>query len=164
MFMIKHPDTPIPTFNHLFNFFNEPFSYLTLIITIALLGIVFFTFRHLQLLVKNIVSYINLKKSGELEKIKGTNSEVTLMSIPLTLGMTINVLFIIGAVFVPGLWNIVEMLFPFALLAYGLIGIYALYLFSGYFTNIMVKSSFSFEKNNNYSASYLLALLLQWLL
>ena len=36
--------------------------------------------------------------------------------------MSVNALFILGLIFVPGLWNIVEYLFPLAMLAFAAIG------------------------------------------
>ena len=39
------------------------------------------------------------------------------MAIPLTLGMSVNVAFILAAISIPGLWGFKEWLFPFALLA-----------------------------------------------
>ena len=41
---------------------------------------------------------------------------------PLALAMTVNISFIVGLVFVPGLWGIIEYLFPIALVAFAIIG------------------------------------------
>ena len=41
--------------------------------------------------------------------------ESQLMALPLALAMSVNVAFVAGAVFVPGLWGVREMLFPLAL-------------------------------------------------
>lgn len=60
------------------------------------------------------------------------------MALPLTLAMSINVMFIFGAVFVPNIWNVIEYMFPFAILAFGAIGFLALKIFSEYFTRIIV--------------------------
>lgn len=73
------------------------------------------------------------------------------MAIPLTYTMTINVCFILGAVFVPGLWNIVEYLFPFALAAFMISGYFALKIFFNYFTRILTTPTFDFTSNNNLS-------------
>ena len=72
------------------------------------------------------------------------------MTLPLTLAMSINVLFIFGAVFIPGLWSVVEYLFPFAILAFALVWVLALKIFSEYFTRIIVEG-FDFTQNNNLS-------------
>jgi hypothetical protein len=80
-----------------------------------------------------------------------SNSQITLMTIPLTFAMTINVCFVLGAVFIPGLWGIVEFLFPFALLGFLVVGFFALKIFFEYFSRLLVKGDFDFSKNNNLS-------------
>ena len=45
---------------------------------------------------------------------------------PLALAMSVNVGFIIGLTFVPGLWSIVEYMFPAAILAFLAIGLHRL--------------------------------------
>jgi hypothetical protein len=76
----------------------------------------FFAVKHIYVLIKEVKNYIKFKKTEEFHKIKDTNKEVTLMSIPLTLAMTMNVLFSLSAMFIPNLWNHIEYIFPFALL------------------------------------------------
>lgn len=73
------------------------------------------------------------------------------MAYPLTLAMTLNVLFIIWAVFIPNLWQYVEYLFPLALIWFMLIWLFALKIFSNYFVRILSKKSFDFDNNNNLS-------------
>lgn len=151
MFMIKHPDTPIPTFKHVYGVLKSGDIVSATLVGIALLGILYFTFKHIRLLVWNLQEYSNFKKTDEYSKLKTSNAEVTLMAVPLTLGMTVNVSFIIGALFVPGLWSYVEYLFPFSLLAYGIIGVYGLKIFSEYFSRIIIRGDFDFANNNNLS-------------
>ena len=73
------------------------------------------------------------------------------MAIPLTFAMTINVCFVLGAVFVPGLWSIIEYLFPGALLGFAITGYYALKIFTEYFTRIIAKGDLDCTANNNLS-------------
>lgn len=151
MFMIKHPDTPIPTFKHVYGVLKGGDTISVLLVGIALFGILYFSFKHIKLLVWNLQEYGRFKKSEEYEKLKTSNAEVTLMAVPLTLAMTVNVFFIIGAVFVPGVWTYVEYLFPFALLAFAIIGVYGLKIFSEYFSRLIIKGDFDFINNNNLS-------------
>ncbi|SIS45044.1 TsoY family (seleno)protein [Salimicrobium flavidum] len=51
----------------------------------------------------------------------------------------------------PGLWNVIEYLFPFALAAFFAVGFYALALFKDYFTRFMIRGDLDFAKNNNLS-------------
>jgi hypothetical protein len=151
MFMVKHPDAPIPNFSHVFGVLSGGSTLAAILVGAALLGILYFAFRHVKLLVWNVKEYRQFKKTEAFAKLKSSNSEVTLMALPLTYAMFVNVLFIIGAVFVPGLWSYVEYLFPFSLLAFFAIGVYALKIFSDYFSRLMIQGDFDFINNNNLS-------------
>ena len=151
MFLIKHPDTPIPTFGHIYAALTGGNLPLAIMTAGALLGIVFFSFNHIRLLIVNQAAYMKFRKSTEYEALKASNNEINLMAIPLTYAMFMNVLLILGALFVPGLWSIVEFLFPFVLLAYSVIGAYAIRLFSIYFSRLLLDGNFDFIKNNSLS-------------
>lgn len=153
MFMIPHPDTPIPTFNSLMLNINsiDTNIFLKILIILAAIGILVFALAHLKLLFWNIKEYTRFKKTDKYKEIKSTNAEVQLMTYPLTLAMTVNVAFIIWAIFVPNLWNIVEYLFPIALLAFLLVWIFALKIFWEYISRIITNKSFDFSKNNSLS-------------
>lgn len=71
------------------------------------------------------------------------------MALPLTLSMSINVSFILGAVFIPNLWNYVEYLFPFAVAAYVAVGVYALAIFTQYLSRLITSGDFDCVQNNN---------------
>lgn len=150
MFMVPHPDTPLVTFNHIAPYVTEG-SVTSLLIVLTVAVIAFFAFLHFRLLFWNIKEYGEFKKSESFTKLKSSNAEVTLMAIPLTYAMTINVCFVLGALFVPNLWSVVEFLFPFALLGFLAVGIYALKIFSEYFVRIIINGDFDFVSNNNLS-------------
>jgi hypothetical protein len=82
-------------------------------------------------------------------QLRETNGAVSLMALPLTLAMTINVLFVSGAVFVPGLWNVVEYLFPFAMAAFFAVGVLALRTFADIFGRAISNGHFDCARNNN---------------
>jgi len=149
LFMVKHPKNPIPIFDDIYNAFNNSSIYISGLIVIAMLGIIYFTIKHFSVLAWNIREYLKFKKTDEYKIMKTTNAEINLMMIPLTLAMSVNVLFILGALFIPDLWTYVEYLFPFSLLAFGIIGIYALKIFITYLTRIIVAGTFDFTTNNN---------------
>jgi hypothetical protein len=73
------------------------------------------------------------------------------MNLPLTLAMSINVLFMIWAIFVPSLWTIVEYLFPIAIFGFWLVWFLALKIFWEYFTRLLTTWAFDFIENNNLS-------------
>jgi len=150
MFMTPH-QTPIPTFDTLKPLLTGDSLPIAALVGAAMAGIAFFTALHLRLLVWNIGEYRRFRGTPAFEKLRSSNAEVGLMAIPLTLAMTINVSFIIGAVFVPGLWNIVEYLFPGALAAFAAVGAYALTIFTRYMTRVLTTGAFDFGANNNLS-------------
>lgn len=142
MFMVKHPDAPIPNFNHIAAVFTGTSGPLTVLVVFALAGIIYFAGRHFGLLYLNLRAYNRYRKTAAYDQLLGTPAEVSLMTIPLTLGMTVNVLFILGALFVPGLWAQVEYLFPVALLAFAGVGFYALKLFASYAVRLISDGGF----------------------
>lgn len=154
MFMTKHKDLPIPTFDTLWSIFNwiDTNIFMKWLIIFAVFWIIFFSFKHLQFLVWNLIRYFDFRKTKSFEELKTGNGEVTLMALPLTLAMTINVMFILWAVFVPKLWTVVEFLFPLALIAFTLVWFLALKIFSEYFIRLITqKWNDDFVENNNLS-------------
>jgi len=154
MFMTKHWTTPIPTFNSLYSYFTlTSYSSQDLLfnglIIFALIWVIFFAFKHYQMLIFNLIKYFEFRKTKAFQKIKEWNNEVNIMAIPLTFAMSINVLFILGALFVPNLWNYVEYLFPFAILWFLTIWFFGLKIFLDYFTRLLTTKSFDFVWNNS---------------
>ncbi|MGF1546615.1 MAG: hypothetical protein ACFCUG_04780 [Thiotrichales bacterium] len=150
MFLVAHPDTPMVTFNHLWPILTGDNLGAAAVLAAILALIVVFALLHFWLLAWNLRQYAAFRRSEAFRKLCQSNAEVTLMAIPLTLAMTINVVFVLGAVFVPNLWTIVEYLFPLALLAFFAVGVMALRILGDYFYRIIVHGDFSFETNNNF--------------
>jgi len=150
MFLVPHKGTPMATFDFVYPVLLEG-TWLSLVSAFSIVFIIGFAFFHFKLLIWNIKQYKEFKKTKAFDTLLNSNAEVSLMTIPLTLAMTINVCFILGALFVPGLWDIVEYLFPFALLAFIVVGYYALKIFITYFSRLLTTGEFDFEKNNNLS-------------
>ncbi|MGJ7920319.1 TsoY family (seleno)protein [Neobacillus sp. LXY-4] len=148
MFMVKHPGRPMANFEHVFPALTGDNVFLSITVAIALLGILFFSYKHFRLLFWNLAEYKLYKKTAAYEQLRQSNGEVSLMAIPLTLGMTVNAVFIIAAVFIPNLWSIVEYLFPFAVLAYFAVGVYAFVIFKRFFTRFVL-GGFDFGSNNS---------------
>lgn len=151
LFVVPHPGTPIPTHEHLWEAFNGSSLYMSILVVVALIGILIFYIQNLALLGWNINQYVKFRKTDAYRTMRSTNAEVQLMAIPLALAMTVNVSFVAGAVFVPDLWGAVEKLFPIALIAFGLIGVYALKIFLEFFGRLLADGGFDFGKNNSLS-------------
>ncbi|WP_321471563.1 TsoY family (seleno)protein [Halarcobacter sp.] len=150
MFLVPHKDTPMPTFNHIYPELIKG-TWLSFVIVFALVFIILFAFFHFKLLIWNIKQFNMYKKTDSYKNLLNSNAEITLMTIPLTFAMTINVCFVLGAVFVPNLWSIVEYMFPFALLGFVVAGFYALKISFDYFSRLLTTGDFDFTKNNNLS-------------
>ena len=150
MFLVPHPKTPLATFDYVYPALLKG-DWLSFVVGFSLVFILVFAFFHFKLLIFNSKQFLMYKKSENYEKLLGSNAEITLMAIPLTFAMTINVFFVLGAVFVPGLWDIVEYLFPFALIGFLVVGFYALKIFFNFFARVIINGNFNFEQNNNLS-------------
>ncbi|QTR49428.1 TsoY family (seleno)protein [Candidatus Thiothrix anitrata] len=151
MFMTPHKATPIPTWESLQAVLQGDNLMLQILTLTALLGIVIFSFLHMHLLVWNVREYRYFSQTATYQKLRNSNAEVQRMALPLTFAMSINVGFILGALFVPGLWSVVEYLFPLAILAFAVTGWFAARIFIGFMTRVLVTGHFDCSRNNNLS-------------
>lgn len=150
MWMTPHTGQPIPSFSTLVAAFQGGDLAMQSLIAVAAAGIVFFSYLHLRILAWNWGEYRAWRKTEAFPGFVSSNAESQLLAIPLTLAMTINVMFIVGAVFVPGLWEIAEYLFPFAMLAFAAIGVYALRIFADFIGRVLTAGGFTCAKNNSF--------------
>jgi uncharacterized membrane protein len=150
-FMVPHDGYPMATFDAIYPYLTGDNPLIVGLIATAMGAILILSFRHFWLLAWNISEYNKFKHTAAYQTFKQSNAEVSTMAIPLTLAMSINVGFILGGVFVPGLWNIVEYLFPFALLGFAAVGGYGLWIFLEYFVSHLVDGSFDCTGNNSLS-------------
>ena len=150
MFLLPHPDTPMVTFNHLWPALTAGSNPLTsALIGIDLAAIILFAVLHFWLLAWNLREFKLFRQTAAYKKLVTSNAEISLMAVPLTLAMTINVAFVLGAVFVPNLWSVVEWMYPGAIAAFLAVGIYALRILGAYFTRLFVHAQFDFAENNS---------------
>ncbi len=148
MFLVPHPTTPMATFEYIFSALEKG-DYISFISAFALVFILAFALIHFKLLIWNTKQFLLYKKSPAYKSLIESNAQISLMTLPLTYRMSINVGFVLGAVFVPNLWSVVEYLFPFALLGFAINGYFALKIFFEYFSRLLIKGDFDFTKNNN---------------
>ncbi len=151
MFWVPHPDQPVPVFETIAAQFQTGSMYFQTMIVLAVLGIAFFAILHYRLLLWNIGQLRVYMRTEAYQKLRRSNAETQLKAVPLTLAMSVNVGFILGLVFVPGLWSVVEYLFPFAILAFVAIGFYALKLLSGFFGRVLTRGGFDLMTNNSFA-------------
>ena len=126
MFWVPHPGRPVPVFEDIAAAFATGGLPLQAAIAIAAIGIAVFAFLNVKSLVWNFSALSSMRRTDAYKALRSTNAESTLLATPLAMAMTVNAMFIVGLVFVPGLWNIVEYLFPLAMMAFAAIAFIAL--------------------------------------
>ncbi len=151
MFWVPHPGQPVPVFEDIAWQFSSGSAAFQAMIVLALAGIGFFAFLHYRLLIWNIVELRKFLKTEAAAKLHSSNAETQMKAVPLTLAMSVNVAFILGLVFVPGLWLVVEYLFPLAIIAFLAIGVYAMKLLASFFGRVLGKSGFDMTANNSFA-------------
>ena len=121
MFWVPHPGQPVPVFEDILAAFRSGALPMKAAILVAVTGIAGFAFLNIKLLVWNLRQLSAFSRTEGYRKLVTSNAETTLLAMPLALAMTVNAMFILGLVFVPGLWAVVEFMFPAALLAFAAI-------------------------------------------
>ena len=80
-----------------------------------------------------------------------SNAQTQMMAMPLALAMSVNVGFMLGLVFVPGLWGVVELLFPAALVAFVAIGALAFRQMGAFLARVIGTGGFDCKANNSFA-------------
>ncbi|WP_121626543.1 TsoY family (seleno)protein [Poseidonibacter antarcticus] len=149
-FLIPHKGVEMVSIDYILPFIQKG-DYISVLVVGAMLATFFFIYKHFELLIWNIKEYRKFKKSEAFKRLKKTNSEVSLMAIPLTFGMSMNTSFILAALTIPGIYGIIEYIFPFALVCFFIIAFYALKIYLEYFTHMLISGDFKLDENNNFS-------------
>ncbi len=149
MWMTPHPGSPIPSFAsnlaalHSGDFLTQSIAF------VALCGILIFAVTHVALLGWNVRRTRAWKKTVSYENLRKSNGETQLMALPLTYAMTVNVAFIVGAVFIPNVWENREFFFPLALAALAAIGYIGLKTYLDFLARVLTEGGFDCAKNNS---------------
>lgn len=152
MFWVSHKGRPVPIYEDVMTAFSNGSTALQAAIAIALIGIAVFAFMNIKALVWNLSAYSAFSKTEAYEKLRNSNAETTLLARPLALAMSVNVLFIVGLVFVPGLWGIRETLFPIAMIAFFLIGVMAFTTIGDFLGRVLTKGGlFDVTAHNSFA-------------
>jgi nucleotide-binding universal stress UspA family protein len=106
---------------------------------------------HLRLLAWNLGQFARFRRSAAMTKLRTTNGESQLLTLPLAIAMAINVGFILGLVLVPGLWSVVEYLFPLAMAAFLATGLLALAQIGRFYGRVFGKGGFDWAGNNSFA-------------
>ena len=149
MWMTPHQMSPIPSFESVRWAMFEGSLLQQVMAVIGLIGVAVFTVEHFRLLIWNFLQYSIWKETPAFAALCNSTEESQLMIIPLTLAVTINLIIIVGIVFMPGLWEAREILFPLSLLAFVAVGFYALKIYLRYFSRSLTDSKYDCSKNNS---------------
>lgn len=151
MFWVPHPGQPVPIFEDITHAFATGPLGLQGAIAVAGIGIAAMAFLNLKLLFWNIAQYRAFARTEAFQTLIRSNGDTQRLAMPLAIAMSINVGFILGLVFVPGLWGVVEYLFPLALVAFGLTGALALSMIGQFLRRILTEpGSFDMAANNSF--------------
>ncbi len=126
LFWVPHPNATVPVFEDIATAWGKGNPWQQFGIAAAMMGIAFFAFQNIRYLIWNFTKFAEFKKTENYQKLRHSNGETQLLAMPLAVAMSINGLFIVGLVFVPNLWSVVEFLFPAAMVAFILTGLVAL--------------------------------------
>lgn len=152
MFWVPHQGRPVPVFEDIMTAWSTGNIPLKSAIAIAMLGIGVFVFLNLKSLFWNLSKFKEFKETEAYQKLRASNGETTLLAMPLALAMSVNGLFIAGLVFVPGLWSVVEYLFPVAMIAFTLIAANALKTIADFLGRVLSKGGmFDVTAHNSFA-------------
>jgi hypothetical protein len=147
-FLLPH-ESGIISFDQLWPVLSGEPSMKALWISLCLIVVFALSAMHIALMIWNTREFGLFKKTEAYRKLRNSSAEISLMVVPLTMAMTVNVLFVNGSLLVPGLWEFIEYLFPMAMIAFVAIGIYALRILGDYFVRMLLHKGYSFEQNNS---------------
>jgi hypothetical protein len=151
MFWVPHPGRPVPIFEDIAAAFGSGTPLMQGMIVAAMAGIAIFAALNLRYLVWNLRQLPGFRRAEGFAAFSSSNAETQLLAMPLALAMSVNVGFILGLVFVPGLWNVVEYLFPLALVAFLAIGVLAFRMIGAFLGRVIGSGGFNCSANNSYA-------------
>jgi hypothetical protein len=151
MFWIPHPGRTVPVFEDITAALATGHTGRTIAIAVALAGIAIFGALNLSLLIWNLRKLAAFRATDKAQALANSNAQTQLMALPLALAMSINGGFILGLVFVPGLWSVVEYLFPLAMIAFLAVGVLAFRQLGQFIARVTASGGFDCAKNNSFA-------------
>jgi len=152
LFWVPHKGKAVPTFEDISLAASGGDAMMIATIAIAMLGIAYFGFQNIRFLIWNLLAYREFMASQAYQSLRTSNTETQILALPLALAMSVNVGFILGLVFIPRLWSVIEYLFPLAMMVFLLIGGLAFRQIGEFLGRVLVKGGgFSHAANNSYA-------------
>ncbi len=149
LFWIPHPGRVVPVFEDVAKVFANASSTTQSWIILGYAGVAVFALLSLYFLIWNLRQLTAFSKTQAFASLINSNNETQLVAAPLATAMAVNVGFIVGLLFVPGLWSLVEYLFPLAMLAFLAIGFWALRRIGRFWSRVLVNGGFKISENNS---------------
>lgn len=147
-FMLPH-ESGIISFDQLWPVLSGEPSWKAFWIGMCLAVVFSLAILHLVLMAWNTREFSLYKKTEAYTKLRTSSAEISLMVVPLTMCMTVNVLFVTSSLLIPGLWDVIEYIFPLAMATFLAIGIYALRIMGDYFCRMFLHRGYDFEQMNS---------------
>lgn len=151
MHWTSHPGKSVPVFEDILASFATAALPGKVMISVAVIGIAYYAVLNIRYLLWNLTRYQAWTHTSAYAQAVSSNAETQVLAMPLALAMSVNVCFILGMVFVPGLWSVVEYLFPVALLALLGIGVLALRMLGNFLGRVFTSGGFSCVNNNSFA-------------
>lgn len=148
---VPHPDQPVPLFEDIARAWGQGDPLMQTMIAVALAGIATMAFLNIKLFIWNVSKFAAFQKTEAYLQLRRTNAQTQLLAFPLAIAMMINVGFILGMVFVPGLWSVVEYLFPAAMAAFLVTGLLALKQIGDFLGRVLGEGGFDWKANNSFA-------------
>ncbi|KGM50426.1 TsoY family (seleno)protein [Pseudooceanicola atlanticus] len=150
-FWVPHPGQPVPVFEDIMAAWAKGNLPQQIAIVIAMAGIATFAVLNIKALIWNLSAFAKWSRTEAYTNLRQTNAEATLLARPLALAMSVNAMFIVGMVFVPNLWSVVEYLFPAAMVAFVLVAGMALRDIGRYLGRILsTGGAFDMSQHNSF--------------
>lgn len=150
IFWVPHPGRTVPNFEDISAAFAAGSLLQQAMILLAWAGIASFAFLNLKAMLWNLGRLSAWAQTEAQAKFLKTNAQSQMMALPLALAMSVNALFVTGLAFVPGLWSVVEYLFPVAMATFVMIAVLAFRLYGQFIARIKVEGGFNFAANNSF--------------
>ena len=149
MFLTPHPGVPVPTWDTLKAFWEIAGSWERIGVATAWSTTLILVLLHFALLVWNTHEYRAFKRTKAYGTLVRSNATFQRMAWPLSLAMGMNAGFVAALLIIPGFGSVIEYIFPWAIAAFLVLGIFALGMQASILGQQLTQGGFQCEKNNN---------------
>jgi hypothetical protein len=150
MHWLPHPGRSVPVFEDIAAAWGRGDVLVQAMILVAMAAIAALVALNLKSLVWNLRALAAWRRTDAHAQFIKTNAQSQLMALPLALAMSVNGLFVAGLVFVPGLWSVIEYLFPLAILAFLAIAVLAFRIYGQFLGRVLTEGGFNCAANNSF--------------